>query len=241
MDKTIIAKVLEDTINKNIMLKCGPKWLSKPTKADKEFIAKFFNDDGDDNSESINTYEEGSKSLFEDHITLQEEYEDDVGFSQAGKDAVSDWGDEGYEDINGSIYNTEEFREKKEDGLLDKFDLEDIDEQIELIKETIEDGPDIPSNTILFRGGHFDERIKVGDVVTQEGFASLTYDESVADDFDTTLQRKKISFYVPSGSKGVWLSYPFDNLDEQEYLIPPNTRYYVFEVDSFEAKVVILP
>ena len=154
---------------------------------------------------------------------------------------ISDWGEEGYTEINGFIYQTKDYKEYLEDGMVGE---DDVQMKIDVIDEAMEESPNIQVNRIMYRGGHWVKSIRKGDVVTQDGFASLSYSEEEAsyfsDDSDT---RFLIEFYVPSETKGVWLADPFANLKEQEYLIGRNTRYYVLETDNEKrtAKVVILP
>lgn len=247
MDKKIIETVFDNLLhNKTLQTipieKCRPKWLSKPTTQDKAFIETFLQEDG---KGSYKTYHEGNDEDFKKDLEKQIEYENKKGFTEEQKDAVAEWGDDGYEDINGKIYNTEEFRDKKKNGFMGDGYLKWIDDNIEALVGAIEDGPNISVDRILYRGGHWDDRVKVGDVVTQDGFTSLTYNEEGAEDFIEVSDSPRyfIEFYVPSDTKGVWVGEPFDNMDESEYLTPPGTRYYVFDVDkdSETAKVVVLP
>ena len=251
MDKLLIEKTINEIIYKNYLLKCRPRWLSKPTQSDEKFLTKFFNDKNEPidmlDEDYYENYNIGSMDAYDEHVKLQGDFHiNGKGFTNTGDlnevDSVSDWGYVGFDDFNGKIYNTEDFREKKAMGLFDDDGLEIIDKKIDLIKSAIEKSPDIPENMLLYRGGHWDKRIKVGDVVTQDGFASLTYVDDYADDFVYD-DRYMIEFYVPKGSKGLWLDAPFMNLGECEYLTPPNMRYYVFDIDdgSKSAKVVILP
>ena len=249
MDKKIIDTIITNILHTKkitLMEKC-PTWLSKPTNNDKKFLSIFFNDNNDPKEmlteDYYENYRETDRDIFFDDIKIQQDYDDSVGFTDEQLDVVGEWGWDGYTYINGKIYNTKEFRDMKKEGMIDDVMEKEIDNKIDTILSAIEDGPNIQINSLLYRGGHWDARIKVGDVVTQKGFASLSYDETEAKAFADEDNRYNIEFYVPSQSKGIWLADPFDNLDEAEYLTPPDTRFYVFDIDETHntAKVVILP
>lgn len=246
MDKKIIEKIIIESIKKhNILTKCPrPSYIGKPTDKDLAFLKQFFGEENTNDDESdfnIDTFSEGGTVDYYNDARIQEEYEDEHGFSMRQFTVVSNWGDEGYTEINGYIYNTKEFRDYVEDEIID---VEDVRRDIDTLQEAIDESPNLTVNRIMYRGGHWVKSIRAGDVVTQKGFASLSYDETEAEAFmEDTDNRFLIEFYVPKSTKGLWLAEPFDNLKEQEYLIGQGTRYYVLETDNENrtAKVVILP
>ena len=124
---------------------------------------------------------------------------------------------------------------------------------MELIDEAIRISPNVNGNRIMFRGGHLDDRVNVGDVVTQKGYSSLSYDHETAKDFANDMELEEMGIesrnrylmecYVPKGTDGLYLDIPFNSLGEYEYLTGRNTRMYVFDMDkkNKKAKVLILP
>ncbi len=233
---TIILKTLDEAIEKcqhrEGYLTPKQRGAVKPTRAEQEFIDQF----------KIEDYHEGDLEMFEDHSREQNDfqYEDkNGGFTDDEITAVETWGDEGYEDINGKIYNTDDYQESIENGWVTD---EDIDEWIENIDSAIEKSPNIPVNTVLFREGHWVKGIMKGDIIEQKGYASTSYDEEEATGWGGS-NRYNIKYYVPKDTKGLWLNAPFANLDEAEYLISRNIRFYVLDVndDRKTASIVVLP
>ena len=237
---TLILKTLDEAINKcqhrEGYLTPKQRGAVKPTSAEQEFIDNF----------DSSSYTEGDTEQFYTDAKIQEEYYYNgkehlglMGFSKDEINAVENWGDEGYEEINGKIYNTKTYKKWKKDGLLDD---EIIDKWIANLDSAIETGPDIQRDMLLFREGHWVKGIMKGDTIEQKGYASTSYDEEEAKGWGDS-NRYNIKYYVPKGTKGLWLSRPFDNLDEYEYLLGRNIRFYVLDVDDNHntASVVVLP
>ena len=238
--KTIIEDILTEKELK--VIKCHtPKYCSKPTKEDLEFINDFFyNHDGE--PPLMNNFEEGDELNHYEDSRIQREYDDNVGFTENEIETVEFWGDTGYLDINGKIYNTSDYRGDLKDGLVNE---EEVDEQIETLQSAIDNSPNIEVDRIMYSGRHWVKSIKDGDVVTQKGFSALSYSKKIGktwmQESDT---RYLVRFFVPTGTKGVWLGEPFEHVKgELEYLTGMGTRYYVFGSDPVHKTVnaLILP
>jgi len=204
--------------NNELTLKCSKKELRKK---DKEFIENFNKDDYIDD---------------EDSYEIQNDHQMKHEYTQKQINSLDDWGGGGYENINGKIYQTETYKRGKKLGLIN---IEEIKSQIKEIKQAIEDSPRLSMNAVCHRYGHWDKGTKVGDVIVQKGFASTSFSESVAEDFEDN-KRYNITYYIPTGNKGVLLNEQFDSLPEQEWLTGPGTRQYVLNVDDDEQEVTVL-
>lgn len=135
------------------------------------------------------------------------------------------------------------------------------------IREFIQNNVGLDVNTLLFRGGHWDIGMKVGEVGTIPVLNSLSYSKEsaymIGIDSDTELEqvqqadgsmkweevpppnRYMIDVYVDEGFKGAMVNAPSlsKRFPEHEFLIDKNTRYIVVDVDDVNktAKIKLLP
>lgn len=178
----------------------------------------------------------------------QEELQEAEGYEDKVIRAFGRWTDGSYEEIQHYVM-TGEYRDSVfYDGYLFK-------EAGDSIMEYISNSIGLNENTLMFRGGHWDVGMKVGDVGTIPCLNSLSYSKDTAydlgiggemdDEGNLPPNRYLIDVYVDEGYKGAMVNAPSlaKNFPEHEYLINKGSRYIVLEVDDENqtAKIKLLP
>ena len=253
VDKSLIKSAIE---GKRIIIKCRPKNISRPTTQDKKFLSSF----GDDGEADMDNYFTNSYDDLE-NVQYNKDYDEimkDVVLTDDEENAIGSWSGQEYININYYAYehNKAGFNSN---GAWSQKELDNLKEKYETLKNVIDKTPNNNRDMHMFRIGYepFD-KLEVGEVYTQEGFASLTYSESyvdnnieyINDDMQEMLDNGdiekddvytpfKIDYYVPTDTHGLYVAKDY----EDEYLTGPGTRYYCFDKDinKYTAKVVILP
>ena len=231
MKKQIIEKIITDILkDKEVELKCSRTTLDK---ADREAIELF-----EKTRDKYPKNWDERMELYKKHRDIQAKH----NYTKAQKDAISEWGHSGFLKINGRIYDTKDYKEGIEEGTIDE---DKVIQDTKNLQSAIDDGVRVPHDTVTLREGHWNPGHKEGDVIVQEGFASTAYSdslgvsESLEDEYDYD-----ITYYVPTGTKGVLLDdSQFSCLDEEELLLGRGTRQYVLNQDDDEktVEVLILP
>ena len=238
MERKIIEKIIEQSIQKNLKIKCGRTTLDSK---DNELIEEFETYEANrEIKEHFATEIYKRYDLYDEHEELQSEHK----YTEEQKDIVEKWGGSAYMKINGKIYNTPYYQRRRKNGSLDDEDIRKINKNIEILQSAIDDSPRVPHNVMTVRDGHWESGHKRGDVIVQKGFASTSYTSGVdASDTDED-NLYSIHYYIPKGTKGLLLSpNQFDVLPEDELLLGQNTRQYVLKQDDYEqtVKILVLP
>ena len=127
----------------------------------------------------------------------------------------------------------------KMDHVEDIGDTMGIETPAFVMKDYIDNySPGLESDSILWRGGHWDVGAKVGDILTAPVFNSTSYSKTSAISLGMRSSKGDspylIKVYAPEGTKGLCVNSP--NLaweyPEHEYLLGPNQKYIVLDVDD---------
>ena len=146
-----------------------------------------------------------------------------------------------YKLINGSIYDTPYYEQRKKDS-------PNIDNWINMRKEqmdrAIERSPPLDVDVTLFRYGDFFEGMKVGDTGKFKGYTSTSLQEATAEQFKNgyygdTKNRFKITIRANKGQKGILLNDTFETVKEHEWLLPRNQKFIVLGIDYNTKEVEI--
>ena len=146
-----------------------------------------------------------------------------------------------YKEINGYFYNTDYYKNRKQDN-------PNIDDWIEMrvknIDSAIEKSPPLIHDATFFRYGYFPTGMKVGETGKFEGYTSMTFQEKTAERFRKGYEnneegRYKINIKAPKGTKGVLLNDTFEGVKEHEFLLQRNQRYMVLDVNDETREVTI--
>ena len=226
--KKIIEKTINHIIVKNNLetVKCSKSTLDK---ADKEFIEQFEKD-----KDTFPNSRDERHELWFKHCKVQAKHK----YPQFQKHAISYWGHSGYHKINGKIYDTREYNEEFEDGLINESQ---IDDYIKKLQAAIDDGPKAPHDTVTVRTGHWESGHKPGEVIVQDGFASTSYTDRIDASETSSEYSYDITYYIRTGTKCVALdSDYFDCLPEEELLLGRGTRQYILEQDDDNQTVSVL-
>lgn len=189
-----------------------------------------------------NDYVEDNKmnypTLFKGDVeTNQSIMQDDNGYPEGVKSSILKYWTGGQFD---KIQQT--FLDGNMDNVHDLGDAMGFETQSFIMKDYIENvSPHLQSNTVLWRGGHWDNDLKVGDVMTTPAFNSTSFSADCANEVGIKSQHKEnaymIKIYAPDGTKGMCIN--TDDLayeyPEHEFLLGPNQKYIVLAVDD-EAK-----
>lgn len=179
---------------------------------------------------------------------LMDEQQESNGYSPEIQLAIKKWTGGWFDEINHIVHNGKlpdkwddfkgessykrTFKEMKKAG-------NDI---LEYIKNT--DG--LIESTVLYRGGHWDIGLKVGEIGESPLLMSTSYGEQTAYDIGIAERNKKnpyfIKIYAPKGSKGVNVNAPSlsPNFPEHEYLLGKGQKYIVVDVDDNNNEASIL-
>lgn len=173
----------------------------------------------------------------------QEQYQEKQGYTDELKDAVEGWTGGWFEEMNQYILTGD-----KELGWGERFD-NIIKNRANTLQEYIQESKGLTVNTLLFRGGHWDEGTKVGDVKTIPLFNSTSYSRDSAEDIgieqsDNPESKYMINVYAPKGTKGCMINAPSlsKNFPEHEYLLGKGQKYIVLDVDddSHTASILLI-
>lgn len=97
---------------------------------------------------------------------------------------------------------------------------------------------ELTENTLLWRGGQFDNELSVGDTIQDKGFVSTSFDETVARDFATEQDNGEYSYVfkinAPQGTKGLFIGD-----DEAEWLLDRNSEFSVSSIGEIDDDGVI--
>lgn len=155
--------------------------------------------------------------------------------------AVNNFACQEYKLINGSIYKTDYYKERKRNN-------PNIDEWVNMRKENLDSAidrsPPLDIDTTFYRYGDFPSGLRVGDTGKFKGYTSTTYQEKTAERFKDGYDhdssgRYKITIKAPKGTKGVLLNDTFEGVKEHEFLLGRNQKYMVLEVNDDTHEVVI--
>lgn len=178
----------------------------------------------------------------------QEDLQEAEGYEDKVFRAFGRWTDGSYSEIQHYVM-TGEYRDSVfYDGYIFK-------EAGDTIMEYISNSVGLHEDTLMFRGGHWDVGMKVGDIGTIPCLNSLSYSKDTAydlgieseidDDGNLPPNRYMIDVYVDEGYKGAMVNAPSlaSRFPEHEYLINKGSRYIVLEVDDENktAKIKLLP
>ena len=185
---------------------------------------------------SLETYYiEGPREHEQTQIELQEE----AGYPEGLPSAISNyWVCGYYYEMNHYVLTGEKAGDHWKD---------EIPVQCDLMTNYINESIGLGENTILWRGGHWDN-LKIGQIGTIPCFNSTSYDKYEADYIGRSLQEqyKKepylIKIYADKGTKGCCVN--ADSLapeygDEHEYLLGKGQKYIVLNVDDEKHEATI--
>lgn len=155
--------------------------------------------------------------------------------------AVNNYSCNEYKLINGQIYGTDYYKQRKKDS-------PNIDEWVNMRKENLDSAikksPPLVMDTTLYRYGDFPSGLKVGDTGKFKGYTSTTYQEKTSEKFKKGYDGKeegryKITIRSPAGTKGVLLNDTFEAIKEHEWLLPRNQKWMVLSVNDETREVEI--
>ena len=264
MDRVIIEQIITDVLSNSrqgIQIKCSkPKYISKPTEKDKEFLSKFFNEDKLPESNLDEDYIENynvSKSMDDAEKEYEDTYErigqqrifDEV-LTEEERVSVGYWSGQSYMDINYYSFNVRGDK-LKEEKYAQFHDLDSIEKLTSNLESAIHKSERIDENRHAFRydGEGLGFTVKEGEVITTNGFTATSYNEDIATvsrDYDDEMMEEigeehhayVKDIYIPKGTEGMFIGG-----GEEEVLLPPATRMYCFNIDkeNRRAKFVVLP
>ena len=114
----------------------------------------------------------------------------------------------------------------------DDMSLEDFSDKLSKI---IKKSPSLQENSVLWRSGHFDKNLKVGESGTFNGFSSTTFNESFAyawqENFGTE-NSYVMKIYAPKGTNGVATEFAEDAHFESEFLLDKKQKYVIISKDD---------
>lgn len=108
----------------------------------------------------------------------------------------------------------------------------------ELIMDYIGSSDGLLEDTILWRAGHWDDNLKVGQVKELPCLNATSYQKDVARDIGIDSEPSKdnymIKIYAPEGTKGCYADAPslIQQCPEHEWLLGKNQKYIVLAVDK---------
>lgn len=135
------------------------------------------------------------------------------------------------------------------DGLRDDDIDEKIQEQIELIDSAIQNTPNLPSDTKLYRGltseayndAFNNGDLVVGDVIIEDGFMSTSIGQETPWLF--TSKKNNGVFYeilAPKGTTGIYVEPVTTQEGELEWLLPKGTNLKIVSIDTSNPNTVIV-
>ena len=196
----------------------------------------------------------------EDMELAQEELQEAQGYTDEVKWAFTQWTNGNYDKIQEYVrygtYPSSAF-----------YDGYDIKKAGDIIRDYIQNSVGLGENTLMFRGGHWDIGMKVGEIGEIPCLNSLSYSRDSAFEIgiatemdfeevtlpngDVTIEeiypenRYMIEVYVDEGYKGAMVNAPSlaHRFPEHEYLVDKGSRYIVLGVDDENktAKIKLLP
>lgn len=130
----------------------------------------------------------------------------------------------------------------------EKRTFETMKSSVNAIQEYIMDSDGLVEDTILYRGGHWDIGMSIGDIGEIPCFNSTSYSEDTAYNIGIEGRGKKnpymIKIFAPKGTKGVNINAPSlsPNFPEHEYLLGKGQKYIVLSVDdnNHEASILLI-
>lgn len=179
----------------------------------------------------------------------QDKLQESKGYSDEFINAINrDWTGGHYEAIQDSILNDKELDVKKiyKHYLYSDEELERIKKSPKIIEDYIKNSEGLVTDTVLYRGGHWDIGLKVGDVKKFPLLLSASYNMDTAQTLGINWEEKKnnrymIKIYAPKGTKGCNVDAPsLSHLYEHEYLMDKNQKYVVLNVNDDDKTASIL-
>ena len=171
----------------------------------------------------------------------QEQIQEQRGYPEGLKEAVNLYWTNGF---------FAEMQDVAEDGEFDKYPVpqayeQDIKDSVNTMQDYIDNSEGLEYDTVLYRGGHWDEGTKVGDVKTTPVMNSASFSERTAYTVGIADQGKMdgylIKIYAPKGTKGLMVNAPSlaSDFPEHEYLLGKGQKYIVLDVDDAERTATI--
>ena len=184
--------------------------------------------------------DDNSQRVFYGAIEMhQDQLQKRVNYPLEEFGGVNNFGTNEYKLVNGKIYDTSYYRERKPNGVDDWIDM-----RINHLDSAIDRSPPMDTDVTLFRYGHFPSGMKVGDTGKFKGYTSTSLQEASAerfkDGFDHDASgRYKIIIRTPKGTKGVLLNDTFETMREHEFLLGRNQKFMVLSVNDETREVEI--
>ena len=184
---------------------------------------------------------------------LQIDSQKDVSWTRNELNSLLMWHGDGYEVINGSIYQTSKWTDDLESIRRDSPEMVDrvISDMVNVKKNltgAINKTDGLVYPTVLYCGsGYFDVSKVVGDKISFDGYTSTSFSKHTGEHYKDIYGEEGFlyKFLAPKGTKGIsFNSMPYDNLNiyswEHEYLLGRGTGGTIVGVDYGAREITVL-